>query len=130
MFKLLLAALLATMAITHLTESTSDKYSAVVHKTGSSDKTPTRGGKVSVHYTGTLLSGKKFDSSKDRNQPFEFNVGTGQVIQCWDEVVSELSVGDHVTVKCPYETAYGDRGVGPIPAKSDLNFEIEMLKIY
>lgn len=83
-----------------------------------------------MHYTGTLLNGKKFDSSKDRNSPFEFNVGRSQVIKCWDEVVSHLSVGDHVKVTCPYATAYGDRGVGPIPAKSDLIFEIEMLKIY
>lgn len=57
-------------------------------------------------------------------------MGSSQVIVCWDEVVGELSVGDHVVVTCPYNTAYGDRGMGPIPAKSDLKFEIEMLKIY
>ena len=130
MNKLLLLAIVVVIASCHLSQALKDKYKAEVISEGSSDAVPQKGGKVSVHYTGTLLSGKKFDSSKDRNQPFEFSVGKGQVIVCWDEVVNELSVGDHVKVTCPYQTAYGDRGMGPIPAKSDLNFEIEMLKIY
>jgi FKBP-type peptidyl-prolyl cis-trans isomerase len=124
MNKLILLVIFFALATCHLSERLIQKYAAEIIKQGDSDATPTKGSKVAVHYTGTLLSGKKFDSSKDRNQPFEFSVGSGQVIVCWDEVVGELSVGDQVIVTCPYHTAYGDRAVGPIPTKSDLKFHI------
>jgi FK506-binding protein 1 len=124
MNKLILLVVIIAVVTCHLSESLIQKYKAEIVKQGDSAEIPSKGGKVAVHYTGTLLNGKKFDSSKDRNQPFEFNVGSGQVIVCWDEVVGELSVGDHVIVTCPYHTAYGEGGMGPIPAKSDLKFEI------
>jgi FK506-binding protein 1 len=87
------------------------------------------GDRVSVHYTGTFPhNGKKFDSSKDRNTPFGFTLKRGQVIQCWDEVVSRMSIGEAITVICPAKLAYGERGAGGvIPPNADIAFEIEML---
>lgn len=104
------------------------KYKIEVVKSGSYTHYPENGDMVTVHYTGTFLDGKTFDSSKDRNQPFKFNVGRGRVIKCWDEVVQRLTLGDHVIVTCPSETAYGKNGAGSvIPPNTDLKFEIEML---
>jgi FK506-binding protein 1 len=90
-----------------------------------------QGDRVSVHYTGTFPhNGKKFDSSKDRNTPFSFVLKTGQVIQCWDEVVSRMSIGESIYVICPSRLAYGERGAGGIiPPNADIAFEIEMLGI-
>ena len=83
-----------------------------------------------IIYTGTFLNGKKFDSSVDRGEPFEFDVGVGQVIQCWDMSVIRLSVGEKIKVICPYSLAYGEAGAGRvIPPKSDLVFEMELIKI-
>jgi FK506-binding protein 1 len=87
MNKLIFLVVIVAIGTCHLSESLIQKYNAEVVKQGDSDATAEKGGKVAVHYTGTLLNGKKFDSSKDRNQPFEFSVGSGQVIVCWDEVV-------------------------------------------
>ena len=97
---------------------------------GHGTKKPTPRSIVYVHYTGTLLDGKKFDSSVDRGEPFEFDLGVGQVIQCWDMSVARLSVGEKIKVICPYSLAYGERGAGRvIPPKSDLIFEMELIKI-
>jgi FKBP-type peptidyl-prolyl cis-trans isomerase len=78
-----------------------------------------------MHYDGTLTDGTKFDSSYDRGQPLDFNIGVGQVIKCWDEVGLNMEVGAKVKVLCPSQTAYGSRGVGPIKANSDLVFIME-----
>lgn len=105
-----------------------NKYSIEVIKSGTYSHYPVNGDQVTVHYTGTFLDGKTFDSSKDRNQPFKFQVGRGRVIKCWDEVVERLTLGDHVIVTCPSETAYGKQGAGAvIPPNTNLKFEIEML---
>ncbi len=86
------------------------------------------GDKVTVHYTGMLLNGKKFDSSKDRNQPFSFPVGRGQVIPGWDEGLQLLNIGDKAVLTIPPNLGYGAGGAGEaIPPNSTLVFEIEVL---
>ena len=91
---------------------------------------PKKGDRVSVHYKGTLLDGKKFDSSYDRKDPLKFTVGVGQVIKCWDMSVLRLSLGEKIIVTCPYKLAYGERGAGGvIPPKADLVFEMELMEI-
>ena len=88
------------------------------------------GDTVKVHYTGTLLSGKKFDSSVDRNEPFEFKLGAGGVIRGWDEGVVGMKVGGKRKLTIPYDMAYGVEGRPPtIPPKATLVFEIELLAI-
>ncbi len=91
---------------------------------------PKRGETVSVHYTGWLSDGTKFDSSVDRNEPFAFVLGAGQVIQGWDEGVASLRVGDKARLTIPPEKAYGAEGYpGAIPPNATLVFEVELLSI-
>jgi peptidylprolyl isomerase len=92
-----------------------------------SGKKVTAGDMVTVHYTGTLPDGTKFDSSKDRNQPFSFKVGGQQVIAGWDEGLQLLQVGDKAILTIPAALGYGERAMGKIPANSTLIFEIEVL---
>lgn len=90
---------------------------------------PKRGQKVSVHYVGTLTNGKKFDSSRDRNEEFQFTVGQG-VITGWSAGVATMKVGELSKFTIAPEYAYGNRGFpGLIPANSTLVFEIELIKI-
>ncbi len=85
---------------------------------------------VSVHYTGTLTNGSKFDSSKDRGDPFNFKLGAGQVIKGWDQGVAGMKVGGMRKLTIPSDLAYGDRGFPPvIPPKATLVFEIELLGV-
>ncbi len=92
-----------------------------------SGKKVTAGDMVTVHYTGTLPDGTKFDSSKDRNQPFSFKVGGQQVIAGWDEGLQLLQVGDKAILTIPAALGYGERAMGKIPANSTLIFEIEVI---
>ena len=86
---------------------------------------------ISVHYTGTLTDGTKFDSSVDRGTPFEFTLGTGQVIQGWDQGFAGMKVGGKRRLTIPSSLGYGDAGTpgGPIPPKATLIFEVELLEV-
>ena len=89
---------------------------------------PQNGAKVRVHYTGTLMDGTKFDSSRDRGQEFSFTLGAGEVIPCWDQGVAGMTIGERAMLTCSSDTAYGPRGAGGvIPPNADLQFDVELL---
>src|ERR1700733_12944127 len=100
------------------------KTDKITERTGAA---PKKGDTVVVHYTGWLPDGKKFDSSVDRDDPFRFVLGAGEVIQGWDEGVATMQVGDKVRLTIPPEKAYGAQGYpGAIPPNATLIFEVEL----
>ncbi|XP_020893609.1 12 kDa FK506-binding protein [Exaiptasia diaphana] len=91
---------------------------------------PKQGQTVVVHYTGTLIDGKKFDSSRDRGKPFKFTLGAGQVIRGWDEGVCQMKVGECAKLTCSPDYAYGSKGYpGVIPPNATLIFDVELLGV-
>ncbi|MEH2437878.1 MAG: FKBP-type peptidyl-prolyl cis-trans isomerase [Nostoc sp.] len=103
------------------------KYVELKEGTGA---TPKSGQTVEVHYVGTLEDGTKFDSSRDRGQPFSFKIGVGQVIKGWDEGVSTIKVGGRRKLIIPSELGYGARGAGGvIPPNATLIFDVELLGV-
>lgn len=98
----------------------------VVVEEGSGD-TPNIGDTVTVHYTGKLLDGKKFDSSVDRGQPIDFPVGRGQVIQGWEEALLGMKKGEKRVLIIPSDLGYGPQGRGPIPPNATMVFDVELI---
>merc|ERR550514_2217961 len=101
--KLVLLALATLLAGAFAVEG----LTRTVVEAGDGKNIPTPGAYVSVHYTGKLLDGTKFDSSRDRDEPFEFTLGQGEVIPCWDEGVAMMSKGEKAVLECQPDMAYG-----------------------
>jgi len=113
--------------MTTITTESGLKYEELTEGTGAEAKA---GARVSVHYTGWLTDGQKFDSSKDRNEPFEFALGAGMVIRGWDEGVQGMKVGGVRKLTIPPALGYGVRGAGGvIPPNATLVFEVELLDV-
>jgi FKBP-type peptidyl-prolyl cis-trans isomerase len=91
----------------------------------------TKGKTVSVHYTGVLTNGTKFDSSLDRGQPIEFSLGSGMVIKGWDQGIEGMRIGGKRKLTIPPALAYGERGTpgGPIPPNATLVFDVELVSV-
>ena len=101
----------------------------VVRVAGAGDP-PAKGALVSAHYEGRLLDGgEKFDSSRDRGEPYRFRVGIGAVIKGWDEAIATMRAGEKRTLVIPWWLAYGQQGKGAIPPRATLVFEVELLAI-
>ncbi|KAF7293895.1 Peptidylprolyl isomerase [Mycena chlorophos] len=99
-------------------------------KEGDGTTFPKKGDTVTIHYVGTLSDGSKFDSSRDRGDPFKTQIGVGKVIKGWDDGVPQLSLGSKANLIVSSDYGYGARGFPPvIPPNSELKFEVELLKI-
>ena len=110
------------------------KLKRTVITEGDGQHFPKKGQKLKMHYVGNLIgkggkTGKEFDSSRAKGKPFQFVIGVGQVIQGWDEGVQLMSLGETAILEIPPSMGYGSIKTGPIPADSDLRFEVELLKI-
>lgn len=115
------------MADQTVTTESGLKYVDMVVGTG---RQPEVGDTASVHYTGWLADGKKFDSSVDRKEPFSFRVGAGQVIKGWDEGVMGMKIGGKRKLTIPPQLGYGARGAGGvIPPNATLTFDVELLDL-
>ena len=108
----------------------SDAQLKIEKLTTGAGKPAAKGRPVTVHYTGWLTDGTKFDSSLDRNEPFVFVLGAGQVIAGWDQGVATMCEGDTVKLTIPHHLAYGERGYpGVIPPRATLVFQVELIKV-
>lgn len=109
-----------------ITTSSGLQYEEIQVGTG---ETAEAGMVVSAHYTGTFPDGNVFDSSVPRGEPFEFTLGTGQVIKGWDEGIQGMKVGGKRKLVVPPELGYGQSGIGPIPPNATLHFDVELIGI-
>lgn len=113
--------------MSEITTESGLKYEDLVQGDGAE---ATTGKRVSVHYTGWLTDGSKFDSSVDRNSPFQFSLGAGMVIRGWDEGVQGMKIGGKRKLTIPPQLGYGERGAGGvIPPNATLIFDVELLEI-
>lgn len=119
------AAFISQMGETQKTES-GLAYKTITPGKG---KQPKKGDKVQVKYKGMLLNGTVFDESKEGQPDFTFNLGLGQVIPGWDEILGLMKEGEEIQVVIPWNLAYGERGSGPIPQFSSLVFNIQLIKV-
>ena len=125
----LLIALLLAAPLPALAGATASGLKYTDLKVGKGAR-PHAGQTVIVHYTGTFPDGKKFDSSRDRGQPYEFTLGRRNVIACWDEALATMRVGGRRKLVCPPALAYGQAGYPPvIPPNATLNFDVELLGV-
>lgn len=126
-----MAFLLSVIVCTYAQEKKVDKLQIGIKKRAESCEIKSRKGDVlHMHYTGTLLDGTEFDSSRTRNQEFTFTLGMGQVIKGWDQGLLNMCVGERRILTIPSHLAYGERGSPPkIPANAPLKFDVELMKI-
>merc|ERR1712242_214448 len=121
-------ALMVTVSLAEVEERPSGLKIEHILKPESCDKQAENGQMLTMHYTGTLEDGTKFDSSLDRNEPFKFQIGVGQVIKGWEEGVLGMCIGEKRRLIVPPELGYGDQGAGEvIPGGATLYFDIELL---
>jgi len=120
---------MVTVSLAEVEERPSGLKIEHILKPESCEKQASNGQMLTMHYTGTLEDGTKFDSSLDRNEPFKFQIGVGQVIKGWEEGVLGMCVGEKRKLIVPPEMGYGDQGAGDIiPGGATLHFDIELLE--
>jgi len=128
--KFLVAALSLAVVSANVDVRPSGLTVETLFKPDSCEKEAASGNILTMHYTGTLLNGKKFDSSLDRSEPFKFQIGVGQVIRGWDEGVVGMCVGEKRKLTVPSDLGYGQQGAGDIiPGDATLIFDIELLDV-
>jgi FKBP-type peptidyl-prolyl cis-trans isomerase FkpA len=113
----------------NVTQEPEESGLIILHQVNGKGKSPVKGNKVKVNYTGTFTDGTVFDSSYDKGKPLEFTIGMNEVIPGWDEGIKKMKVGGKAKLIIPADLAYGERNVGEIPPHTPLIFDIELIEI-